>query len=750
MKLAPDGTVKVLDFGLAKGVTGSAESDVDLAQSPTITGHFTTPGMILGTAAYMSPEQARGKPVDRRTDIFSFGCVLYECLTGRQLFAGETVSDTIAKILEREPDWSALPGSTPEMVRRVLRRCLEKDARKRQRDIGDARLAFEEVEEARTSSIRAAQETEGRGRTGGGSKRHLILAWGIAALAVGFALISGGLPGFFDAETMEPSIRFTVGPPGGVQMVPWTNASAISPDGQSIVWRGHDSDGASFLYLRSLGSTDSRILPGSEDGSVPFWSLDGKSVAFIDGSKLRRLSIEGGDPQAVCDATSTRGGAWGREFIVFAGEQGPLYRVPVSGGTPEPITNLDSARGQTAHRFPHFLPDGETFLYAALPAVSGRITIFAGNVHGRDPVEIISSISGPSYSEGHLIYQHGRRIMAQPFDTEKLVLSGEPVAVGQAPRRPPAVGAPALSASRNGHLAIANVEDLNTELVWLDRSGNILETIDVEPGRYVAPEISPDGRHVALTKKISPEESDIWVLELERMVMIRLTSGPGNHDDAVWSPDGKYIAYSADVDGPWNIFRKPFPGGGQQEPVAVSEATFKNPLDWSPDGKYLLYEQLGTGTNMDLWIAPVDGDGELRPYLEETHQEEQGRFSPDGRWIAYVSHETGKPSTYLNSFPDAGRKYRVSAGTNYLPYWGRRGDEIFFMSGDGEWLMRTSVEMAPFRAGNPQPLILWPQTRSPQFNAAPDGDRILAVQATQAAKPTGITVVLNWASELEE
>ncbi len=436
--------------------------------------------------------------------------------------------------------------------------------------------------------------------------------------------------------------------------------------------------------------------------------------------------------------------------MVFAGEQGPLYKVPVSGGAPEPITTLDAARGETAHRFPQFLPDGETFLYVALPAKSGRMTVFASDVHGREPVEIVSSISSPSYSEGYLIYQRGRRLMAQQFDTENMELSGEPIAIGQAPRRPPAVGAPALSASRNGRLAILNLEDLNTQLVWLDRSGSVMETLELESGRYVAPEISPDGKYVALTKKMSPEESDIWVLELERMVMTRLTSGPGNHDDPVWAPDGEYIAYSADVDGPWNIYRKPFPGGGEPEPVAVGDATFKNPLDWSPDGKYVLYEQIGTGTNMDLWIAPADGKGEQRPYLEETHQEEQGRFSPDGRWIVYVSHETGKASPYLNSFPDPGRKYRVTGGTGYLPDWGSDGDEIFFISGDGQRLMRASVQIEPFRAGDSEVMIRWPQGRSPAFNISPDGTRILAVETTRAAKPTGITVVLNWVSELPD
>jgi Tol biopolymer transport system component len=748
VKLTPEGGVKVLDFGLAKGMTATADSGADMANSPTV-AHVTNAGVILGTAAYMSPEQARGKPVDRRTDIFSFGCVLYECLTGRQIFAGETVSDTIARILEREPDWSALPGSTPAKARNLLRRCLEKDPRKRQRDIGDARLALEEIEEARSSSMRAAQESAPHLSAAQGSRRSARIAWSVAALAVIVAVASLVSSTLFRKETSAPLMRFEVMPSPGVTLIEWPTEAVISPDGRSLLWSGIDGSGGTSLWVRDLESLESRPLPGTQGGILGFWSPDSRAVAYIDGTKLRRVPVDGGEPQAVCDATSSRGGSWGKDFMVFAGEQGPLFKVPVAGGTPTPVTSLDASRGETAHRFPHFLPDGKTFLYVALPAKSGRVAVFASDVDGREPVEIMSAVSAPVYTEpGYLLYQRGRRLLAQKFDARSLTLSGEPVLLGPAPRRPPQVGSPAVSASREGSLALMGTKDLDMVLVWLDRNGNVVETLDLEPAGYTAPEISPDGRFIALSKVVSPEESDIWVLELERMVMTRFTFGPGTSSDPIWSPDGRAIAYSTDADGPWNIYRKPFPGGGDPEPVAVGEALFKNPLSWSPDGKYLLYEQIGTGTNMDLWIAPMDGSGEPRPYLDDIPQEDNGQFSPDGRWVAYTSSETGENAVYVNSFPEPGRKYRVSVGGGRFARWGAGGTELTYQSNRS--LMRVPLQTVPeFRAGTPE-VMFRRDDGSRETVMSPDGERILEVRQASPAAPVGIIVVLNWVDQLPD
>jgi hypothetical protein len=394
------------------------------------------------------------------------------------------------------------------------------------------------------------------------------------------------------------------------------------------------------------------------------------------------MRIDGGDPRTVCDAVSYRGASWGAEYIVFAGGQGPIFKVPVTGGIPEDVTALDESRGETAHRFPYFLPDGETFLYVALPGKHRVLEVYAGHVDGREPVFVTNSLISPVYASGHLIFQRGRRLLAQVFDPDALALSGKPVDLGPAPTLWEGAGATKVSASRNGTLAYLTPEDPSTRLVWKDpTSENSIEdlgTLDLEPGAYKEVEFSPDGHHVALVREVSPEESDIWVLELDRGILTRFTNGPGNHDTVKWSPDGAWIGYSTDADGPWNIYRKPFPGGGAAEPVVTGPVPFKNLLDWSPDGKFLLYSALGVGTNMDLWFAPADGSGEPRPYQAGTFQEDMGQFSPDGRWVAYVSWESGGPNVYIDAFPVPGRKHRVSIDAGWSPSWTPDGTGIQF------------------------------------------------------------------------
>ena len=452
VKLTSDGTVKVLDFGLAKG-SGSAESSSDLSASPTMTAHATSAGVILGTAAYMSPEQARGKSVDRRTDIWSFGCVLYECLTGRQLFAGETVSDTIAKILEREPDWSALPSGTPEKVIELLRRCLEKDPRKRQRDIGDARLHLEEVEEQRTSQIRAAQESGKHEVVIKRSRRSTTIAWAVAIIATVVAIAALKEAGFIGEKPAPPPVRFTVHAPSGGHMSGWASNHQISPDGSTVSWVGSESGGDRALYLRRLDSMEMTRLIDVDNLSDPFWSWDGQSIGYFKTGKLRRFALDGSGTEPICDASSNRGASWGKEWIVFAGEQGPLYKVRPEGGEPVQITTLDEAAGETAHRFPHFLLDGKTFLYVALPGRSGRLQVLVSDVDGREPVRIMEAVNRPTYADpGWLLFQRGRRIHAQRFDAKSLQLSGDPIVFGAAPLLPNTVGAPVTSTSRNGHL----------------------------------------------------------------------------------------------------------------------------------------------------------------------------------------------------------------------------------------------------------------------------------------------------------
>jgi Tol biopolymer transport system component len=667
-------------------------------------------------------------------------------LTGRRAFDGETVSDVLARILEREPDWSALPDSTPDRIRRIIRRCLEKDPRKRQRDMGDVRLALEEIEEARVSSTRAARAGEPR-PPGPASRRPLALAWGTAALAGLLAVASFLLPRARNVEAPAEVVRFEVTAPPGATMFTGIG-QVLSPDGTALLWQGTDSEGRARTWLRSLDSLESRPLPAIA-APASFWAPDGESIGYIDDGKLRTIRIDGGDPRTLCDAVSYRGASWGAGYIVFAGGQGPIFRVPVAGGTPEAVTVLDETKGETAHRYPHFLPDGETFLYVALPGKHRVHEVYAGHVDGREPVFVTRSLTSPVYSSGHIVFQRGRRLLAQAFDPDALALSGEPIDLGPAPELWEGAGSTKMSASRNGTLAYMTPRDPNTRLVWRDLNSKEptkdRETLDLDPGAYVELKFSPDSRYVALVREVSPEESDIWVLELERNILTRFTQGPGNHANVRWSPDGAWIGYSTDADGPWNIYRKPFPGGGSAEPVVTGSGPFKNLLDWSPDGKFVLYSAIGTGTNMDLWYAPADGSGEPRPYLAETFQENNGQFSPDGRWVVYMSMESGQGNVYIDSFPTPGRKHRVSIDGGFAPGW--TADGIRFFTADGK-LALASVQTEPsLRTGIPEDLF--PLDRDVRGgDIGPDG-RALVIKPAEVGREVSVTVVLNGLRQLE-
>jgi len=738
IKLTPEGKAKVLDFGLARADDpGSTASSFGLDDA-TMTAAQRTPtieGTILGTAAYMSPEQARGRRVDKRTDIWSYGVVLYEMLVGASPFHGETASDSIGAVLHKEIDLDLLPPGTPSLVTHVLVRCLERNRDNRYRDIGDVRI---ELERARTEPLP---------NTAAAPKRSAILPWAVTAVAALVAVAAFVLPGLRQAPAPGELVRFTVGQPLKGAMFP--NNAQLSPDGATLACGGQDADGTFGIWLRDLDTLDSRLIP--VQGGDFFWSPDGQSLGFFRDGKLRVVSRRGGETRTVCEAPSNRGASWGKEFIVFAGAQGSLYKVPVEGGTPEPVTKLDESQGETAHRFPCFLPDGETFLYVALPGKSRLLTVFAGNVDGRAPTVVTTALTSPVYAEpGYLLFQRGRKIVAQAFDTRTLTVSGEPVAVDDAPRISESVGKPALSASRTGHIAFMTPDDPRTRLVWLDgTTGEEQETLDVEPDHFAGPALSPDGRNVAIVRIVSPEESDIWILELDRLVMTRFTQGAGKKADPVWSPDGAYIAYSTDAAGPYEIYRKPFTTGGPAEPLVVGPSPFKNPFDWSPDGKYVIYEQLGEGTNMDLWIAPTDGSGEPRPYVASVFQERHAHFSPDGRWVAYMIFD-GASNVVVNSFPDPSQPHRVSIDGGDQPLWQQDGKAIFFSGfrDDRGMLERASFQAEPLRTGIPVKIFEYAtDLRGGTWTA--DRRRVLAMRAVAAPRDASATVVLNWARLLE-
>jgi len=745
VKITPTGEVKVLDFGLAKGAaTAGGVSASDLSQSPTMAVTATGAGVILGTAAYMSPEQARGKVVDRRTDIWSFGCVLYECLTGRRAFEGETVSDMIALILQGEPDWKALPEATPPRVRALLERCLEKDAKKRLRDIGEARLMLEHPHEP-ISGIGDVAASRATGR-------RPALAWALAALfavtslALAWRMMAGAPPA-------APVTRLSLIAPDGLRQDREPAFASLSPDGRTIAFSGFDSSGTPALWIQRLDETVAHALPGTERSVIPAWSPDGASIAFANDEKLMRLDLRGGAPQPLADARSGgRGISWGsRGMIVYAaGGEGPLYAVDANGGPSAQVTTLDST--ETAHRFPEFLPDGEHFLYAALPPRDSGYGIYVGSTDGRTREFLMSCDGVPRYAEpGWLVYTRDGRVLAQRFDAGRRTLGKPIMKLVDQPANTDYLGASRVIVSREGPIAYQTGGRLNTELVVLDRQGRRLRTINAPPGRYTWVRVSPDETRLAAVREASPIESDLWVIDLDGGGAQRLSSAGGRVDNPTWSPDGTRLAYTTPVDGHLEIVTQSASGGPVQV-LRSPAATLKYPTSWYPDGRSLMTYVLSEKTGWDLWILAADGKGEPQLLAGSPYDEYYGAISPDGRWVSLVSVETGRPQLYVQPFPGPGRRTLVSNTAGGPHQWAGDSRRIRFVTDTGASVAYLSFDdgvrverIAPFWTGP-----LSDDMRRIAADREPGFVRTYAaVEPASRQTQSPFTIVQNWRSALE-
>jgi len=757
VKLTPSGEVKVLDFGLAKGTTSGTESSADLSHSPTMTLGATSAGVILGTAAYMSPEQARGRTVDRRTDIWSFGCVLYECLTGAQAFAGETVSDMIALILQGEPDGARLPKDTPAKLRALLARCLEKDARQRLRDIGDARIELEELGGARSSSgsrmarmaLSGVQEAQAVATTG--LRRRTVPIALAAALLIGGAVVGALVWNFAGPRPADtPAMRFTVQAPPHVDLTGDPNQQAISPDGTMLVFAANDSTGQTSLWLRRLGTFGASELPGTRGAYLLFWSPDSRYVGFFADDKLKRIRIEGGRPENLCAAPSGRGASWGsRETIVFApAPSGPLYQVRAGGGTPEAVTAVDSSRGETAHRWPSFLPDGVHFTYAALPTENGEFTCYVGSTGSKERKRLLTGNGAPIYaSPGYLIYPRNEALLAQRFDAGRLALEGDPFTVGDPPANTQYSGSPGASVSRNGVLSWVTAGKLDTRLKWVDRQGRELRTLDVAPAQWGFSTISPDGRHALIEQGRTQGSGDLWVIDLEREVASRLTVGKGRSSNGAWSPDGREVAFSSTRNGPRDIYAMPVDGSGGERLVYASSVPFKDVYTWSPDGKWLVSNELGTAEGWNLYLLSPEG-GTHEPFLVTPFNETNAVIAPNGHWIAYVSDESGTGQIYLQSFPTPGHRQQITKTGAFNAEWTRDGNELFVYRPDFGVESISITWGAEPRAGPPVDLFrMAPDTQA--ITSDPSGQRFLIVVPEVRVVP-GISVAVNWRAGREQ
>jgi serine/threonine protein kinase/Tol biopolymer transport system component len=742
IKVRHDGTVKVLDFGLAKTIepTGAASN---ASLSPTITTPAMTQlGVILGTAGYMSPEQARGQAVDRASDIWAFGCVLYEMLAGKQAFTGDTITDILGGIVRVDPDWTALPDATPAAVRSLVRRCLHKDRKRRLKDIADASL---EIEEALAEASKPAITTP----TGPHAKVHKTrerIAW---VLAGGLLLLAGVILPVAIVHLREPvrddrPIQFEVLIPGQVGGAP----PAISPDGRRLAFVA-SAGGRTQLWLRRLDSTSAQPLAGTEGADYPFWSPDSRLIAFFSSGKLRKIDASGGPPETICDAPIGRGGAWSRDgVIVFAqSATGPLYRVAASGGTSTLATMLDTSGGEIYHRSPSFLPDGRHFVFMVQGSEnSSGIHIGSLEEGGhRLLVKTISS-SGTYAVPGYLLFMRDRTLVAQRFDTERLTLTGEIVPIAQ-PVGVYNASAATFSVSDTGVLAYsAGLGGIGSDrqLAWFDRNGKLLERIGSPmPIQDVA--LSPDGKRAA----VQWLANDIRVVDLARGgVPSRLTFNTSVEDFPVWSPDGKRILYNSTAGGGQNMYSKMSSGAGDETELLKS-ASVRRPTDWSR--RFILYEEDNQATQADLWYWPLSGDAKPTLLLRTPFAEQQARLSSDERWVAYVSDDTGTSEVSVQSFPPSGGKWQVSTKGGVTPRWRRDGKELFYLSLDRKIM---SVEVATsgdtFEYKTAKALFETTvdnanTTASNRYDVSADGQRFLinaSIENTDLAPP--ITIVVNW------
>jgi eukaryotic-like serine/threonine-protein kinase len=765
IKVTTDDAVKILDFGLAKALEGDASS-MDISTSPTISRLATQAGVLLGTAAYMSPEQAKGKSVDRRADIWAFGCVLYEMLTGQQTFTGEAVTDTLAAVIRAEPDWTELPAGTPIRVRVLLQRCLQKDPKQRLRDIGDARISLDEVLSGAPDPALA-----GSPLTAAPLWRR-VLPWAIAGLLF-VALAPVAFIHFREKPPVpSQSMRFEISVPEET-LLDEGNGLDLSPDGRHFAFFATASDGADRLWIRSIDSLEARPLPGSEvtGGASPlFWSPDSRSIAFWSDGKLKKVSISGGPAETICDLPGGEiGGSWNSDGVIILGQApGGIMRVSAYGGSASPLTMPEPSRNGVAHVFPSFLPDGRHFVYLRLSATPANSGIYVGSLDARpaeqDPKELLTTefaaafAPSPHSGSGQLLFVRDGALLAQQFDTRRLALSGEPVAVANqvATFRARAL----FSVSSNGVLTYTAGAPPGSRLTWFDRHGKILGSVG-EPSLYVSLALSPDGARVAVSQfgRQNPIPG-LWLLDVSRNVSTRFTFGPAS-EGAVWSPDGGRVIFNSDRDGVFDLYQKPT-SGAEDETVLLRSREDKVPTSWSRDGRFVLYDEANSQTKSDIWVLPLTGDKKPFTFVRTEFNEQNGSLSPDGRFVAYQSDESGRNEIYVRTFsPDAlasgaatGGKWQISTGGGAEPRWRRDGKELYYISGDGK-LMDVAVTANPeFRAAAPKVLFAVPLQSSspdlPMWDVTPDDRRFLvAVPAAQSA-PIPFTIVLNWQAELKK
>jgi len=732
IQITPEGQVKVLDFGLAKAFESDSASGSP-SLSPTMTSAGTRAGMILGTAAYMSPEQARGRSVDRRADIWAFGCVLLEMLTAKQTFGGETISDSMAAVLRAEPDWKTLPPDASPALRRLLRRCLAKDPKQRLRDIGEARIILEDVIKGVAEEPVVAVTTE----VPPVRRMRATVLW-LSGLLIATALGSLVTWRLRPAPPQPPVRKFLLSMKdleANYRQSPW-----ISPDGKRIAYAS-----AGRLWIRDLAQLKAKEIPDSEGGRVPFWSPDGSSLAYTASGKLWKVSAAGGQPVSICDLPSSiDGGAWGADdSIVLAPTTGPLSEVSARGGDPRTLLEPESGKETDFHK-PWFLPGGRGLLFVVHRVEGSDTLALLSNKKRRVLIQIPGArIDNPSYSTtGHIVYSRegsNAGIYAVPFSLEKLEVVGEPFLVEADGGVP--------SQSRDGMLIyVQGASHVLNQMVWVDRSGKVLEKTGQEQREIMAPIVSPDGRKVALSADEN-NNRDVWIQDLARGTRTRLTFDPAADFPLAWSPAGDRVFFVEGLGGVSTIKSKAADGTG--ETTTHVKGDFAS---LSPDGKSLAFITRDPKTKEDLWMMSLEGDGKPVVLLQTPARERIPVISPDGRYVAYISDESGRDEIYLTRFPNGGGKWQVSVDGGVGPVWVKKTGELLFRNGDAIMIVPVATQPA-LTLGQPRELYNAGASKllvapGKKFDPDPAGGRILAVQGVgELTVEAGITVVENWFAE---
>jgi len=736
-----DGYVKVLDFGLAKLAEHSSSVTPDEALTKQVR---TGSGVIIGTAGYMSPEQVRGRAVDHRADIFSFGAILYEMLSGRRAFYGETDADTTSAVLKEDPpNLSETNQNISPALERLVNHCLEKNPEKRFHSANDLAFALE----AFTGSAMSSQsEATVLVRPPARARWRQPLPWLVAGVATMLAALAFALPYFRRVPADVRVTRLFIPPPEKSTLGTLT----VSPDGRRLAFIAKDAAGKTLLWVRPLDSLAAQPFAGTDDASYPFWSPDSRFIGFFADGKLKKVEATGGLPNTVCNATNGRGGTWNRDdVIVFAPDpDSGLSRVSASGGESSLLTTLDSSRREDSHRFPQFLPDSRHFLYLARSAQLENRAIYVSALDQPQAKRILGADTNVAYAPpGYLLFPREGTLMAQAFDVASLELTGAPFRIAEQVGYFRRNNEAYFSVSDTSVLIYRSAGMTKTQLVWVDRNGKQLGSPG-PPGEYLFPALSPDETRVAIGRvDAHTGTTDIWLLDLARGIPSRLTFDPANDSFPIWSPDGSRIVFASSREGARNLYQKSSSGAGRDEALLKSDEQ-KIPSDWSFDGRFILYQQISANTEWDLWVLPLFGDRQPIPLLKTKFSELEGVFSPDARWIAYQSNESGSYQVYVQSFPPSGGKWQISSDGGETPRWRRDGKELYYRAANGKLMaVEVKANASSFESRVPKPLF---ETHSnASYSVTADGQRFLLHTPVEESAPAPITVVMNWAAEVK-